>query len=98
MPLDLPRAVEAYVDALRPRALLLVETEIWPNLLRTCATYATPVAIVNGRLSERSARRYARLNRLWPEPMRFISAVCARTAEEAARFVRIGIPADRVSL
>ncbi|NKB90136.1 MAG: 3-deoxy-D-manno-octulosonic acid transferase [Acidobacteria bacterium] len=96
MPLDLPRAVSAYVEALRPRALLLVETEIWPNLLRAASDYRTPVAIVNGRLSERTARRYAALDRLWPTPFEFIAAVCARTTEEASRFVEMGIPEGRV--
>ena len=96
MPLDLPGAVSAYVHALRPRALLLVETEIWPNLLRACRDHDTPIAIVNGRLSARSARRYERLSALWREPIAILSAVCARTDAEAARFVAIGVAPNRV--
>ncbi len=96
MPLDLPRAVRAYVEALQPRALLLVETEIWPNLLRACRDRQVPVAIVNGRLSARSAQRYARLGRLWSAPMSMLNVVCARTSVEASRFAAIGVSPDRV--
>lgn len=96
MPLDLPHAVRAFVEALQPRALLLVETEIWPNLLRACHRAGVPIAIVNGRLSERSARRYARLGRLWSAPTSMLSAVCARTGTEAKRFAAIGVSPDRI--
>jgi 3-deoxy-D-manno-octulosonic-acid transferase len=96
MPLDLPSAVAAYVDALQPRALLLVETEIWPNLLRACQRAGVPVAIVNGRLSPRSAQRYARLSRHWPAPVRMLTVVCARTPGEAKRYEAIGVPPRRV--
>lgn len=96
MPLDLPRAVRAYVEALQPRAMLLVETEIWPNLLRACRDRQVPVAIVNGRLSAQSARRYARLRRLWSAPVTMLSVVCARTSVEAKRFAAIGVSPDRV--
>lgn len=96
MPLDMPHAVRAYVEALQPRALLLVETEIWPNLLRACRDRCVPVAVVNGRLSARSARRYARLRRLWPAPIDMLDMVCARTSVEANRFAAIGVAPDRV--
>ena len=96
MPLDLPRAVRTYVEALRPRALLLVETEIWPNLLRSCHDSRVPVAIVNGRLSARSARRYASLRSMWPAPVSMLDLVCARTGVEATRFAAIGVNPDRV--
>lgn len=96
MPLDLPRAIDNYLTALAPRALLLIETEIWPNTLRACARRGVPVALVNGRLSPRSCRRYARLARLWREPLSYLGLICARTESEAARFRRIGIDATRV--
>jgi len=96
MPLDLPSAVRAYVEALEPRALLLVETEIWPNLLRACHERRVPIAVVNGRLSARSASRYARLSRLWSAPVSMLDVVCARTSVEARRFAAIGVNADRV--
>ncbi len=96
MPLDLPAAVDGYVRALEPRALLLVETEIWPNLLRACSARGVRTALVNARLSATSCRRYARLHRFWAAPFELIDVVCARTEVEARRFGAIGIMATNV--
>ena len=57
-PLDLPWAVRAYLNALRPRMLILAETEFWPNLLNGCFRREIPVAVVNARISDRSWPRY----------------------------------------
>ena len=95
-PLDLPWTVRPFLDSLRPRALVLVETEIWPNLLRACERRGIPVALVNGRLSAGSHTRYQRLGKLWRTVTRQLSVVCARTAREAARFRALGVPAERV--
>lgn len=96
LPLDLPGALTPYFDALQPRALLLVETELWPNLMRLCRQRGTSVALVNARLSERSFHRYARLRRLWPTPFGDLDRVLARTPGEASRFRRLGIAPERV--
>ena len=95
-PLDLPGAVSAYLDALRPQALLLVETEIWPNLVRACRERGIPVAVVNGRLSAASLSRYRWLGQWWRSVMGQVSVICARTPREAARFRALGVPAERV--
>ncbi|MFQ5742684.1 MAG: 3-deoxy-D-manno-octulosonic acid transferase [Acidobacteriota bacterium] len=95
-PLDLPAAVNHYLQELRPRALLLVETEIWPNLLGACAARKIPVALVNGRLSAASFSRYHRLGRWWHQVLAQLTLVCARTPREAARFRALGLPAERV--
>ncbi len=96
LPLDLPRSLRPYFEHLRPSALLLVETEIWPNLLRGCRQYGVSAAIVNGRLSQRSHGRYRWLAWLWPGLLGEIAVVCARTADDARRFRRLRIPSDRV--
>ena len=57
-PLDLPGAVRRFVDAVQPAFLVCMETELWPNLLRTLAARGVPVMIANGRISDRSYRRY----------------------------------------
>src|ERR1017187_3723553 len=64
-PLDLPWAVRAYLNALQPQMLILAETEFWPNLLNGCFRRKIPVAVVNGRISDRSWPRYQILRRLW---------------------------------
>jgi len=63
-PMDLPRTVAAALDARRPRALVLVETELWPNLLQAARSRNTRVAVLNGRISDRS---WARLH--WGKPV-----------------------------
>ena len=63
-PLDLPWAVRAYLNALKPTLLILAETEFWPNLLHGCFRRKIPVAVVNARISDRSWPRYRRLRPL----------------------------------
>ena len=95
-PFDLPWALRPYLDALRPRAVVLVETEIWPNLLNTCHQRAIPVALVNARLSSSSHAGYRRLGRLWRRIVSQLAVVCARTQREATRYRDLGMPAERV--
>jgi 3-deoxy-D-manno-octulosonic-acid transferase len=95
-PLDLPHAIAAYLDHLQPRALLLVETEIWPNMIRACAARSIPVAVVNGRLSAGSLSRYRWLGQWWRSIVAQLAVVCARTPREAARFCALGVPSERV--
>jgi len=95
-PLDLPWALAPYLDALRPRAVVLIETEIWPNLLHACGRRQIPVALVNARLSARSHRGYRRLGRAWRRIMGQLAVVCARTEREAARFRDLGVSGERV--
>jgi 3-deoxy-D-manno-octulosonic-acid transferase len=95
-PLDLPGAVGSFLDALQPQALLLVETEIWPNMVRACMEREVSVAVVNGRLSATSLSRYRWLGQWWRNVMNQVSVICARTPREAARFRALGIPSERV--
>ncbi len=95
-PLDLPWAVAPFLDALRPRAVVLIETEIWPNLLNACTHRDVPVALVNARLSASSHRGYKKLGRRWRVVLAQLAVVCARTEREALRFRDLGIAADRV--
>lgn len=96
-PLDLPGAVRRFLDHFRPVALLLLEMEIWPNLLKGCDVRGIPVALASARLSEQSARRYQRYGRtLMLGALRRLRTIAAQSAEDAARFVALGAPADNV--
>jgi 3-deoxy-D-manno-octulosonic-acid transferase len=95
-PYDLPAIVRRYLDAVQPRLLVVMETEIWPNLLRACAERRIPVMLANARMSARSARGYRWLGRLTAESLRRISTIAAQAAEDAARFTELGAPADRL--
>ena len=89
-PLDLPWAVRTYLRALRPRMLILAETEFWPNLLSGCYRRAIPIAVVNARISDRSWPRYRRLGRLWRPFLRPLGCVLAQSSTDAERLRAMG--------
>ena len=97
-PLDLPWAVHAYLRALRPRLLILAETEFWPNLLGGCFRRGIPVAVVNARISDRSWPRYRRLKWLWRPVLGRLSRVLAQSSVDAERLRAIGCEPARVSV
>jgi 3-deoxy-D-manno-octulosonic-acid transferase len=95
-PYDLPFSVKRFLRFAAPRLLVMVETEIWPNLLFQCQRRGIVTLLANARLSERSARGYARLGAFTRETFRRISRVAAQGEADAERFVRLGLPAERV--
>lgn len=95
-PVDLPWVVHGVLRALRPRVLVLAESELWPNVLAACVRQRVPVVIVNGRVSDRSLPRYMRLRRLWRPFLENLTLVLAQSAEDMRRFVAIGVPEKRV--
>ena len=97
-PLDLPWAVKAYLDAVRPRMLVLAETEFWPNLLSGCFRRKIPVAVVNARISDRSWPRYRKLRWFWQPQLSRISRVLAQTETDAERLKAIGCLSGRVTV
>jgi 3-deoxy-D-manno-octulosonic-acid transferase len=97
-PLDLPWAVYAYLHTLRPRMLVLAETEFWPNLLSGCFGRRIPVAVVNARISDRSWPRYEMLRALWKPLLGKLSAVLAQSDTDAQRLLALGCPPERVSV
>jgi 3-deoxy-D-manno-octulosonic-acid transferase len=96
-PIDLPWIVNGYLRQLDPVLLVLVETEFWPNLISACRRDAIPVAVVNGRVSDRSLPRYLRLRGLWKQILAGVAIVLAQSEEDAKRLKAIGAPANRVS-
>jgi len=97
-PLDLPWAVRAYLNALKPRLFILAETEFWPNLLSGCFSRGIPVAVVNARISDRSWPRYRRLRWLWKPFLGRLSRVLAQSETDAERLKAIGCLPGRVSV
>jgi 3-deoxy-D-manno-octulosonic-acid transferase len=95
-PLDFSWAVRAAVRRIRPDVLVLAELELWPNLLRAARASGTAVAIVNGRLSERSFRGYRRLGSLMSGLLDNIDLIAAQNEEYAQRFLALGAAPTRV--
>lgn len=97
-PYDLPLALRAFMRRIRPRVLLMVETEVWPNLLYACRRNGVYALLANARLSERSARGYARLGRFARQVFAGIDQVAAQADADAARFAALGVPRARISV
>jgi len=95
-PFDLTFAVRNFYRIFRPQSLLLVETEIWPNLLTEAKRVQIPVGILNARLSERSLKRYQKFSIFFKTLWNKIDFVLAQSAEDAGRFEKLGIPKGRV--
>lgn len=95
-PLDLGFAVRAYLDALRPEALVLMESELWPRLVYECERRRIPVAVANARVSDRSFRRGTRVRVLWGKALRKVSLWLAQSEEDARRLCAMGARADAV--
>jgi 3-deoxy-D-manno-octulosonic-acid transferase len=92
LPYDLPYAVARFLSHFRPRLGLLLETELWPNLIHACRVRSIPLYLVNARLSERSARGYARFAGFVRTTLRELAAVAAQTDADAQRLVALGAP------
>jgi 3-deoxy-D-manno-octulosonic-acid transferase len=90
LPYDIPFAVRAFLERFRPRAGVLMETELWPNLAAACAERGIPLLLVNARMSERSAAGYARVAALSKPLFRSLAGVAAQTRADAVRIEALG--------
>ncbi len=97
-PLDLAPIMRRFLDAVRPRLAVVMETEIWPNMLRACEDRGIPVVLANARLSAKSAQGYARLRVFSRETLGRFAAIGAQSSADAARFRALGAPAERVQV
>jgi len=93
LPLDAPIFVARALRRARPAALILIETEIWPNLIRQCRLQGVPVLIANGRISPRAFPRYRRLGSLLAGTLGRVSRFLMRSSEDAERILALGAPA-----
>jgi len=95
-PLDLPGALGRLFDAARPRALVVVETELWPEMLHQAGIRGVPTAVINARLSDSSFRSYRRVRPLLRPLLEPLSLVLARAKADAERFAELGVPRARI--
>lgn len=97
-PYDLAFAMERFLDRVRPDVVGLVELEVWPNMTADCARRGIPVAVVNGRLSARSLRRYRRVRLLVRPAFRRLALAAVQGADYRDRFAELGVQADRIQV
>ncbi|GAB7027906.1 3-deoxy-D-manno-octulosonic acid transferase [Geotalea toluenoxydans] len=94
-PFDYPFAVAGALNRVRPSLVLIMETEIWPNFIRKARALHIPVVLVNGRISDRSFRRYLKLSWFFGPVLRLLSAICMQSGEDARRIQAVGaLPAQ----
>ena len=98
MPLDLPFAVNAFLKAIRPRMLVLAETEFWPNVIRLAKERDAAIAVVNARISDHSLPGYRRFRGLLRRVLENVDLFLAQTEGDRERLIAIGAPAERVRL
>lgn len=98
LPYDLPGSVGRFLETIKPRLLIVMETELWPNLFYCCRKNRVPAILVNGRMSEISRKGYARFSRLARETLSNLSLILAQTRADADRFVSLGASESIVSV
>jgi len=96
LPYDTPWAMRRFLRHFRPEFGLIMETELWPNLIAACRMEGVPLRLVNARLSERSARRYAKFPALIRVALRGLTAVGVQSSADAARLEALG--AQRITI
>ena len=98
VPYDLPGAVRRFVKSARPGCLLVMETELWPNLFHYCRVFNIPVILVNGRMSAQSARRYRLIASLARSTLDDLSLISVQTRKDAEYFISLGAETEKVAV
>lgn len=96
MPIDFGFAVKGFLKATRPKQMLIIETELWPNTLRTVHDSEIPITVVNARLSEKSCKNYAKVQPLFDLFAPCLDKVLCQTESDAERFERLGVDKHRL--
>ena len=97
-PYDLPGVVGRFLDRVAPQILILMETELWPNLIFACKSRGIPVVLANARLSEKSARGYRRFRSLTQETVRNLCLIAVQSQADRDRFVSLGAFREQIQI
>ncbi|GHA13586.1 lipid IV(A) 3-deoxy-D-manno-octulosonic acid transferase [Oceanisphaera arctica] len=97
-PLDFPWAISLFLRRVRPRALLIMETELWPNWLTACGRKQLPVMVLNARLSARSADKYKQFHGIFRLLSANISYIACQHRDDADRFADLGLCHEKLSV
>ena len=97
-PFDLPPVVARVLDHVRPHLFVMVDTELWPNLLRHCSLRGVKTILVNGRISDRSFSRYRFVRPFFRHVLSGVDHCCAQNEESGRRLIDLGAPPHRVTV
>ena len=98
VPIDHPLIIRRAIKKIRPGLLLIAETELWPNLLHGCGKKRIPIVLFNGRISQKSFRRYLSLKFFFKECLKYISLFLMQTEEDQKRVVEIGVDSQKTKV
>ena len=98
LPYDLPWFLNAFLRRLNPQLLVILETELWPNLIHSCHKHGTRVLVANARLSEKSAKGYAKLAKLSAQMLGQVDCLAVQNETDGQRFVAVGMPVDNMTV
>ncbi|WP_353370622.1 3-deoxy-D-manno-octulosonic acid transferase [Aliiglaciecola sp. NS0011-25] len=98
LPFDLGWMMKRMLNKIRPKQVLVVEVELWPNMIRQCVKGQIPVILVNGRMTDRSVRGYQKMAALISPMMQSIKHVCAQSERDYRNYLSLGIPADKLTI
>ncbi|MDH5978222.1 lipid IV(A) 3-deoxy-D-manno-octulosonic acid transferase [Vibrio splendidus] len=96
MPIDFSWCVRGFLKSVKPKQMLIMETELWPNTLHCVAKAGIPISVLNARLSERSCQRYAKFQAVFDLLAKNLSQVLCQYPSDAERFIRLGL--DKASV
>lgn len=98
LPYDLPGAVNRFLNSVSPTLLLIMETELWPNLIHYCHVQKIPTVLINGRLSAKSAKGYARFSVLSKPMLESLSYIAAQSDTDEKRLLELGVRESSISV
>lgn len=98
LPFDLPVTMNAMLKRVAPKVVLITEVELWPNLIHNCWLQRIPVIVVNARMTDRSASRYAKISALFEPMLQKVSHVCAQGERDFANYQKLGIGNQKITL
>jgi 3-deoxy-D-manno-octulosonic-acid transferase len=98
LPYDLPWLMTRFIKKIQPSLCIIMETELWPNIIRSCNKQQVPVILANARLSEKSARGYAKFPKLTQPMLQGLDLIAAQHRNDAQRFIGLGIDERKVDV
>ncbi|MDC9724666.1 MAG: lipid IV(A) 3-deoxy-D-manno-octulosonic acid transferase [Gammaproteobacteria bacterium] len=98
LPYDFPFAIKRFLNRTKPQFGIIMETEIWPNLLSVCHQYKIPLVLANARMSERSAKGYARFSSFTQSTLQHLSLIASQGQDDKKRFQQLGAESKKVHI
>jgi 3-deoxy-D-manno-octulosonic-acid transferase len=96
LPYDIPHFIRRFLRKVQPQLIIIIETELWPNLLWVSHQQKISLLLLNARISERSARNYSKIQPLTRAMLNYFSIISVQTAIEKQRYISLGVPNEKI--